>query len=558
MGADYSDIRFDNNADGIIDQWHIEKGPTVVEIYFKLGKIDGVDFYTTKNNFRMRISYKIEKELLSLASSSAQKNSIYHQHKEIQSDAGIECSLRNLLEPIQFAKLKMKLESSENEDKWAKINLENCQNESASIIVAAKKVFQLSLKDNAITNQYLNCVAASQDAKIVTPAFIARSLAGPNHSPPIKIICEKTTGPHCGQASYNPETGAIHLPISDPPCRANMVDVYSDQIFHEGLHSLKSNPPESQIATLEKTCGKSDKESKPLQPEKHSEIGVKSIHEPPAATEQAAGASDQQQVTQIPATIEVDSIMPGAPAGYPSGSSALNASFVSADSPSAIPSEKAYVSSQQTSAPILATANRIFRSAVPAANAASVASKPATAGEKRSPASSDGLGTTQSRLPIVNLTKAPDSAPAKANLFAKTTNTAFSGSKSTTIPDSGTSVESAAPNLASERSPFSKKSNGPQQAIRPPTSSRPQNSARAVASTNGAASNETQVLATLTESNPKKALEYAAANEAELRKYRILVMDRVSNRTLGHQDPNTASRKLVPDGRTGKLVSEGE
>ncbi len=35
-------------------------------------------------------------------------------------------------------------------------------------------------------------------------------------------------------------------------------------------------------------------------------------------------------------------------------------------------------------------------------------------------------------------------------------------------------------------------------------------------------------------------------------------MDRVGNRTLGHQDPNTAARKLVPDGRTGKLVSEGE
>ena len=126
------------------------------------------------------------------------------------------------------------------------------------------------------------------------------------------------------------------------------------------------------------------------------------------------------------------------------------------------------------------------------------------------------------------------------------------------IPDKGTSVETATPNLASERSPFSRKSNEPQQAIRPPTSSRQQNAARAVASTNGAASKETQVLAALTKSNPKKALEYAAANEAELKKYRILVMDRVGNRTLGHQDPNTAARKLVPDGRTGKLVSEGE
>lgn len=415
FSGDFSEIRWDQNSDGTIDYWFIQKGPLTVQEYFKNGALQGIEVQKRMPLGQIRLVYKknasgrltlIELEetpfrvLLNTRSSfSVSSASSSHQSalpkkvdlckQEIRSFSVLKNQWDEIEEALQKTETPARLRKMVSEQCLAVLT--DVQREELD--KSLNGIFGIDPQGIVEDNRYLACMASISSAQAYVPQFLQRVLTASVVDPKLKINCFKNTGNTCLPAKYSESTGQMDIPIPNSKCNRLGAGSFSENIFHETLHAAAGHLNEKSVDGIVQLCGKPGfraEDLKNLNQLIQQEIQVVSyadntvILDGPAAVARVNASVAAQKVTRIPKEIAERGFAPGKAPGDMSGMASLNSDFGQGSGTLERSRSAALARSQSRTSPVLQFANSLFQNAL----------------IPRAQAGGNGLKTAERPLPI--------------------------------------------------------------------------------------------------------------------------------------------------------------
>lgn len=533
----FSDVRYDVNGDGEIDEWLLIKNDVTIQLFFKINKVSKILFQLKKLNTYTKVVYIYEGEKFNLQEATALEKPMAFMARGFGKENN-SCDNSNLNEPIKkydLINITNNLQNKQTIDAWSKAIATSCENLKEPINKAVREVF---LVNNISENRFITCLAAKVETQDMVTSFVSLANTGPTQNFIDQISCQPNHDGTCGKATFTTSTATIKLPITSPPCNKDMASIYRKQIFHETLHSLNYNLPEEQIISIVDQC--ENPKSKPLN-DVHQQLLAEqkgkassekyNAYLPGSVKENAIAETARSKVTNIPKSLAEGSLAIPAPEPQTPGMVALNNSFQESRAPASASVTIPLQQSLAMSAPFFKAAAKVFSNykLEPMQGQAPITTQLASQKNLRAPAARVNAETSQA-------TKIPSAEPAS---FAKSDNSKPTAPAST--EPIAAQATPAAQASTGARSPEVGSGGARGIASAPSTNSSTSVAVKPRVSDDASIDQErAKVAQNLVKMSIPQAREYIKSNEGNLERLKILILSQ-KNQRWGYKDPSRAA-----------------
>ena len=524
VDQEFSEVRFDSNSDGQIDEWLLFKKNIKIKLFFNKNKLNSMSLSLKKSDTYILADYLLKDGSFILQASKVIKKPMAFTVNKMKSENF--CLVKNSNDPFSktdFNLIKNNLLDKQLTEKWSEATDSSCLSSKSSIDSALKEVFALDIASEKNKNHFAACLNSKLDTQSLILEFMDLTNTGPQKKTINKIICKTSKSEDCGKASLQTSSGIITLPISSPPCSDDMKSIYRKQIFHETLHSLSPDLPEERVEEIVNQCENYkfvdtiEKNTKLLADQ--ASIGLTSRDNVlrTKSTQQATITQTAQlKVTNIPKEIAEGSVsIPSPSPQFASGIVALNNSFRETRSPATASVTPILQQSLAMSAPFFKVAARVFSNyKIEPASVNKTTTLDTTLAQNRPSQNSESNFQTQNPS-SESQPKNSDQANERGIVKASNSEVGPSGSSSRGIASTaGGTISNSATSAA----------------VSPPR--RANDSAHDI--------ERTQVAQNLVKMSIPQAMEYIKTNEENLERLKILVLTQ-KNKKWGYKDPSRAA-----------------
>lgn len=533
----YSEVRWDRNGDGKIDEWLVTSGQMRSTISFLNGQPQILVIEKRVSKGKIYIQFRFHKPgQARLVSSHFSPFKVYFNN-DLFSEADDLCPQDSLVTILGAKHLRKLMSETKNLDWESKIKGmidPSCKAEMQSgnyrqLESAVMKYFKIDFEGSVESNTYLNCIARNSATSELLPHLVDSIIRAPIEAPPLKISCANIKASGCSKASFDDKSQNIQIQVTNPACRKDMSSIFEEHIFHENLHRIgQERQSESFVQTVTKACVGSGSLPISIDEPKLDWEAVQGYHDSPTATSAAVKESSQSQVTNIPsdvATAKVESVAVSTEAN-----SSLDSGFQRVDSSSVVSNLQAIAYSRARTAPVIALADSVLRNAIvqPAfakSRAGDTTPKRSVSSVSSSAAKIGGgqLESPQSSKPSKDETLLPPEPKGAREAVVGSVGKAKVASKSKSTP-------------SQQRAPASGGGSG---GVDLSTSGAFQKGSAAAPVAVGS----DPLVQRLTKMPARQLWQYIQKNEQILKKRRILILDS-KNRIWGEQDPDKAAYRL--------------
>ncbi len=546
-----SDIRYDSDGDGRIDEWLLEKDDLKVNIYFSNQQISKVKFSLKKSSTYLQTVYAYQKNIFVLENTWAIEKPASYMKTPIGTwgQKKIICPSSRDSGPFSATEVAFIRDSSQMKDirsRWDQAIDSSCTIVKEPIQLALRDVFDLPVIPKDQKNLFVECLNSNPQTQFLVTDFVRITARGPDSSTIGKIECEKTTSRGCGKAMYQSTNRIIKLPFSEPSCGLDMRSVYRQQVYHESLHSISPCLSEDSIVKIVDSCEgpkriltSNFEKSNSLKAEidrchlnnNTMENSTAHVATPQAQIQKLIAESAQLKVTNIPKSIAEGSLAIPSPEPQTSGMVALNNSFQESRGPASASVTIPLQQSIAMSAPFFKAAAKVFSNykLEPMQGQAPITTQLASQKTPRAVAAPVNAEISQA-------TASPSAEPAS---FAKADNS------KPTAPESieSNAAQANPPAQAQARARSPEVGSGGARGIASAPSSNTSTSVAAKPRVSDDASidqERAKVAQSLVKMSIPQAREYIKSNELNLERLKILILSQ-KNQRWGYKDPSRAA-----------------
>jgi hypothetical protein len=259
--SEASEFRYDNDADGKIDQWQIQKGNISISHLFKDGKLSFVTYRKKIKNRQLILKFESNKQgKLQLVSRGVRILGDYHNSKPEFPGENVRC---DSLFSSFFSKMDDVLDSSYSEQRQSVLGdtiQPSCKGvldfgNQGKLRRALDEAFKFDITSGIEQNTLLRCLAKDPATNILVPSMvqaIAKMPLGRSENP-LKIECVKSPEKGCGSAKWNEPTNTITIAVTEPLCAKDMQAVFQRDITHQMCH-FEGNVAEGAIVNVTEKC----------------------------------------------------------------------------------------------------------------------------------------------------------------------------------------------------------------------------------------------------------------------------------------------------------------
>ncbi len=529
----FSEVRYDSDGDGKINQWLLTKGNLKVDIRFDQEKIQTIKFIRRNLSQYTEANYELRENALSLVNIRNMERSEVNMVRSFGSPDPI-CSSNLLNDPLpekQIANINGHLLNSDQELRWAAAIDKTCKPAEAPVRKALKTAFTLDRLEGTQSNVFLACLANNSETVRLVSNFTDMLQNGPSPNSFLKITCSANHDSDCGKASYSNVSSEVNLSISTPGCSTDMAKVYRQQLFHEALHSIDPTLQEESIVNVVDFCEnpKPGKVLKSLKIDRNT--SPTNVIIPTEQKQTGIAKAAQSQLTNIPKSLAEGSLAIPAPEPQTPGMVALNNSFQETRGPASASVTIPLQQSLAMSAPFFKAAAKVFSNykLEPMQGSAPISTQLAT---QKAPRVNTATVVAGSSGPVRNLSANAQGSPREVESTvaaaenaeptpspAPTANQAPTGARSSEVGSGGARGIASAPST----------NNSTSVAVKPRVS-------------NDASIDQerAKVAQNLVKMSISQAREYIKSNEGNLERLKILILSQ-KNQRWGYKDPSRAA-----------------